>query len=170
MTPIGPRKAILALLLTAACATQPQSAVPASKSVPSDVDRIEYSIGRCRGTCPAYRFSIASDGIAFFEGEVHTAATGRSPVDAGPTLFRSIRDVLAVARPEAPERTVSAETCTRFYTDQQVVTVEWTGATTRRLSFDLGCQDEGEAAVRQALSAARRLMPIDAQVGSASRF
>ena len=170
MAHIRAPRAILALILTAGCAAQPQSAAPASKSAPSDVDRIEYSIGRCRGTCPAYRFSIASDGIAFFEGEAHTAVAGRSPVDAGPTLFRSIRDALAAARPEASERTVSAETCTRFYTDQQVVTVEWTGATTRRLSFDLGCQDEGEAAVRQALSAARRLMPIDAQVGSATRF
>ncbi len=164
------RLSILALLLTAGCAAQPPAAVPAAKSVPSDVDRIEYSVGRCRGTCPAYRFSIASDGIAFFEGEAHTAAMGQSPVVAGPTLFRSIRDALAAARPEGAERSVSAETCTRFYTDQQVVTVEWTGATTRRLSFDLGCQDEGEAAVRQALSAARRLMPIDAQVGRATRF
>lgn len=170
MTHIRLPRAILALLLTAGCAAQPSSPVPAAKSVPSDVDRIEYSIARCRGTCPAYRFSIASDGIAFFEGEAHTAATGRSPVDAGPAVFRSIRDALAAARPEAPERTVSAETCTRFYTDQQVVTVEWTGATTRRLSFDIGCQDESEAAVRQALFAARRLMPIDAQVGSATRF
>ena len=170
MTHIRLPRAILALLLTAGCAAQSSSPVPASKSVPSDVDRIEYSIGRCRGTCPAYRFSIASDGIAFFEGAAHTAAAGRSPVEAGPTLFRSIRDALAAARPEATERTVSAETCARFYTDQQVVTVEWIGATTRRLSFDLGCQDEGEGAVRQALSAARRLMPIDAQVGSATRF
>jgi len=143
----------------------------APKAAPSDLDRIEYSIGPCRGSCPVYSFSIAADGIAFFEGERHTRVAGRVPVDGGPALFQRLKARLAPLRPDA-DRSISHDACVAYATDQQTVTVAWNwGAGRRRtLSYDLGCGEERYAPLRRALSELRRELPIDALVGRATEF
>lgn len=165
-----PFVAALLVVLTSGC-TLPNAAGPSSTSADrGNIERIEYSISPCRGTCPAYKFTIAAEGAAVFEGERHTALTGRIPVQGGAEVFATVQQALERAKPAHANRSVSAENCRVYYTDQQVLTVEWVGAATQRLSFDLGCNDPSEAGVRQALAAARRQMPIDKLVGRATDF
>jgi hypothetical protein len=164
--------ACVAATLASGCA--PQAAAPpatAAKAVPSDLDRIGYEISACRGFCPAYKYTIAADGISFFEGERHTRSLGRSPVDGDPMLFRSLKQRLAGIRPAA-DLVLDHENCSAYSTDQQTVTVTWGwgAGETRTLAYDLGCRDPRYASIREALSESRRLMPIDALVGRATEY
>jgi hypothetical protein len=74
-------------------------AAPAAKAPPSDLDRIGYAVGPCRGTCPVYSFSIAADGISYFVGERHTATTGRVAARGDPMLFNRLKELLRPLRP-----------------------------------------------------------------------
>lgn len=158
------RLAIASLvMLSSACAVIPGE-VPQPAKGPAAVERIEFSRSPCRGTCPAYKFSVTSSGDAVFEGERFTRTLGRVPVQGGPDLFRNVQKALVPAE-AAAGRTVSVENCQAFYSDQPVITIRWIGRTTRELSYDLGCHDPADATVRGAFVAARRAMPIKDLVG-----
>jgi hypothetical protein len=158
--------------LCSGCAPVAHEAAPATKAPPSEVDRIGYAVGPCRGTCPVYSFSIAADGISYFVGERHTARTGRVAARGDPMLFNRLKELLQPLRPDAGDRAIQQEDCAPYYTDQQVVTLTWGWGSDERssLSLDLGCADPRHAAVRDTLSRVRRLLPIDDYVGRATPF
>jgi hypothetical protein len=160
------------IALSGACAPVTTEAAPAAKAAPSDLDRIGYAVGPCRGTCPVYSFSIAADGISYFVGERHTATSGRMAARGDPMLFNRLKALLQPLRPAAGDRTIQQEDCEPYYTDQQVVTVTWGWGSNQEnsLSLDLGCADPRHAAVRDTLSGVRRLLPIDDYVGRATLF
>lgn len=169
---LGRIAACTSLAVLASCAaTVPVASPPATKAVPSSLDRITYELGGCRGFCPAYSFSIAADGNAHFEGIQNTAVAGAVPVDATPFAFRDVVQALAPARPDG-ERVVTATNCENYSTDQQEVTVSWerSGKVVDRLVFDLGCRDPSQATVRAALKSARAHFPVDDKIGRATEF
>lgn len=164
---------VFSAFILQSCAAPGTLAVqPKSKAAPSDTDRIEYTISRCRGFCPAYSFAISADGNAHFMGNEHTQQRDELAVAGDPALFARIKAAIAPARPHASKQVISSEGCKVFVTDQQVVTVEWWsgGQAAQTLEFDLGCRDPDVLSVRSALAAARRLMPIDGLVGRATEF
>jgi hypothetical protein len=164
--------ALAALALVTACASPLPTETPrAAKAAPSELDRVVYELGGCRGFCPSYSFAISADGNARFEGRRHTKVTGSAPVDTTPSDFREIANALAPARP-AGGRTVSATSCKDYITDQQEVTVSWIrgGEMVDKLTFDLGCRDVAEQPTRAALSAARRVFPVDAMIGRPTEY
>jgi len=171
---IGSRIAAVCLgtALGGACAPLTPEAVPSAKAPPSDLDRIGYKVGPCRGTCPVYSFSIAADGISYFVGERHTATAGRVAARGDPTLFNRLKALLQPLRPDAGNRAIQQDNCEPYYTDQQVVTLTWGWGNdeSRSLSLDLGCADPRHAAVRDTLSRVRRSLPIDDYVGRATPF
>jgi hypothetical protein len=156
----------------AGCAPTLAAGGPASKAVPSDLDRVTYAISSCRGTCPAYTVTIAADGNAFFVGERNTKVPGQAVVDGTPMLFSALKIRLAAIRPKEASQSVSHENCSVYTTDQQVVTVTWGWGfdQTNTLSFDLGCHGPEHASTRAALGDVRKLLPIDHLVGRATEF
>jgi hypothetical protein len=145
---------------------------PTAKAVPSDLDRITYSISSCRGACPAYTVTIAADGSAFFVGERNTEVQGKAVVEGTPMLFQQLKARLATIRPHERLRSVSHENCSAYSTDQQVVTVTWgwSSDSANALSFDLGCHGLEHASTRAALRDVRRSLPIDHLVGRSTEF
>ncbi len=158
--------------LASGCVPAASRVAPAAKAAPSDLDRIGYAVGPCRGSCPVYSFTIAADGIAFFEGKRNTKVIGRVPVAGGPALFQQLKASLMPLRPGAADRIISHEQCIAYSTDQQTVTVEWGWGSdeARTLSFDLGCHEESYASIRKALWDVRRLLPVDKLVGRTTEF
>jgi hypothetical protein len=162
---------LAAVVALGACTTAGVPTGPSNKAAPSDLDRIVYEVSSCRGFCPSYRFTIATDGNAHFEGLRSTRVAGRTPVNATPMLFAEIRESLAPAR-AAESRNVTSENCSNYVTDLQTVTVAWekAGEVQSSLAFDLGCHDPRFDGVRRSLAAARKLFPINGAVGRVTDF
>jgi hypothetical protein len=78
-------------------------------------------------------------------------------------LFAELKNRLSAIRPKQGTRAISHENCSVYSTDQQIVTLSWGWGFNEAnvLSFDLGCHGPEHANTRAALSAARRLLPID---------
>jgi hypothetical protein len=115
---------------------------------------------------------MAADGNAYFEGERHTRTIGKTPVNGTPMLFAELKNRLSAIRPKQGTRAITHENCSVYSTDQQIVTLSWGWGFNEAnvLSFDLGCHGPEHANTRAALSAARRLLPIDHLVGRPTEF
>lgn len=153
------------------CAADSDRPGPQAPLAQTAIERIDYAVGPCHGTCPAYAVSIMASGGLRFAGERFTAApTGALEVSAA--VFDSIVKALAPAKPTASSRAIARENCAAYATDQQTVTVTWVSKRGERttFAFDLGCHDSANQHLRQALHVARRLMPIDGLVGRATNF
>lgn len=167
--------AATALMALAACdpplpAPAPDGAAPSADA--AAVDSIVLERGRCFGTCPAYRVSIAADGRVAFtssypvEGRTETGSTT-------PAAFRELVQAAAAAGFDAlPERIATDRAlCPSSPTDfpSATVTVFAPGRTKRVVDY-LGCREGADAAASARLAALRAFEARVDSVAGTSRW
>lgn len=130
------------------------------------VETITYETTPCFGFCPAYKVTLSSDGRGVFEGGSHTAVQGKQSFRATPAQFAKFRAALQPYRPRGERILTSAPQCKMVATDQISVDVRWRSAgRTARLNYYFGCDMDKYRAMREALSAAPRALPIGNLIG-----
>lgn len=139
-------------------------AAPASSPPRDAVTAIEYEAGPCFGKCPAYSFSVSSDGAGTFMGLDHTQVRGERDFRLTPAEFEAFAAALAPYRP-APETERSYAPgqpgCPMGATDLPSVSIRWeyADARTSQLGYNFGCHGEANRAMADALGNAPDLIP-----------
>ena len=133
--------AILVPALLAACTTSGEGNGNDGAAIATD-PTIRFETSACFGFCPAFSFTLDSDGVGRYVGKSHVAAMGERTFTATPEEYAALRDRLGEFR---PDRSVSYdyENCDGpVATDHPSVEVAWMGsrADPVSLSWYMGCR------------------------------